>query len=111
MREHSWLFLKEENFENGKLNGWQQVRNELNKSQIIEREWLVKRGLPTNGPALHIPLLRSHSKWVWNKKLSNLQCSNDQELLDPSISIMSIYWHILDHNRRGGWTPPLPRYL
>ena len=107
-----WLLRKKSGKnENGKINGWQQVRNELNKSQIIEREWLVKRGLPTNGPALHIPLLRSHSKWVWNKKLSNLQSSNDQELLDPSISIMSIYWHILDHNRRGGWTPPLPRYL
>ncbi len=107
-----WLLRKKTGKNgNGNVNGWQQVRNELNKCQIIEREWLVKRGLPTNGPALHIPILRSHSKWVWNKKLTNLQCSNDQELLDSSISIMSIYWHILDHNRHGGWIPPLPRDL
>ena len=78
------------------------------KNQIIEREWLSKNGMPTNGPALHIPLLRSHSKWVWKRKLSNLQCSNDLELLDPSIPIVSIYWHVLDHSRQGGWTPPLP---
>lgn len=108
----SWLLKKKSGKnENGKFNGWQQVRNELKNNQIIEREWLVKHGLPTNGPALHIPLLKSHSKWVWNRKLSNLQCSNDQELLDSSVSITSIYWHVLDHNRQGGWTPPIPREM
>ena len=33
------------------------------------------------------------------------------ELLDSSVSITSIYWHVLDHNRQGGWTPPIPREM
>ena len=106
-----WLLRRKTgNNENRKINGWQKVRNELILNGIIEREWLVKRQLPTNGPALHIPFLRHHSKWTWKRELSNLQCSNDQELLDPAISITSVYWHVLDHSRQGGWTPPLPQF-
>ena len=105
-----WLLRKKTGKnENKRINGWQKVRNEIIHNGIIEREWLVKRGLPTNGPALHIPFLRHHSKWTWKRELSNLQCSNDQELLDPTISMASIYWHVLDHSRQVGWTPPLPQ--
>jgi hypothetical protein len=94
--------------ENGKINGWKNLIHEFNKKGIVEREWLVSNGMPTNGPALHIPLLRTHSKWVWKRKLSGSRCVNENELLDPNISVNSIYWHVLDHGRKGGWTPPIP---
>jgi len=94
--------------ENGRNYGWREVRSSLNENQIIEREWLVKHGMPTNGPALHIPMLRDHSKWVWKRELSNSRCVTEKELLDSSIYVNSIYWHVLDHGREGGWVPPIP---
>ena len=104
-----WLLRKKSGRDkNGNVNGWEKVRNELIRNQIIEREWLTTRGMPTNGPALHIPFLSLHSKWVWKRVLLDSHCTNEEELLNPSIPITSIYWHVLDHGRKGGWSPPIP---
>lgn len=94
--------------ENGKINGWRKMIDAVNQSGIIERDWLTSNGLPTNGPALHLPLLRTHSKWVWKRALSGSRCANEKELLDSSTPIISIYWHVLDHGRKKSWFPPLP---
>ena len=94
--------------ENGKINGWKKMIAAFNQTGIVEREWLTSHGIPTNGPALHLPLLRTHSAWVWKRVLSGSSCVNEKELLDPSISITSIYWHVLDHGRRKKWSPPIP---
>ena len=92
-----------------KFNGWKSVHLAMEKSGIIEREWLTTffPALPTCGPALHIPVLKylAINKW---KKISNTKFANENELLNNTFKIITVYWHLLDHSKKNGaWVPPL----
>ena len=91
----------------GKINGWDSIRKSMFESGIVEREWYTRHNLPVNGPALHHPVLRFHSRRTL-RKLSCVEYANDEDILSKSNSVVSIYWHLLDHARlNGGWAPPL----
>lgn len=102
----SWIVKKK----SGKGNNWKKVREAIIDSQIIEREWLNKWGLPVNGPALSLFPLSIIAKTAWRQIppiLSVKQALTAPE--NPSFNITTIYWHILDHGRKNGnWSPPIP---
>ncbi|HJM67002.1 MAG TPA: polysaccharide deacetylase family protein [Candidatus Thalassarchaeaceae archaeon] len=94
--------------ESGRIHGWKQTLDAIEQEGIVEREWLTSKGIPINGPALRIPVLRIYSRWIWKRTLSESRCATEKELEDPSSSISSLYWHVLDHSRNSGrWTPPI----
>jgi len=102
----SWLVKRKA----GKGNNWQEVRDSIADSKLIEREWLNKWGLPINGPALSLFPLSIISKMAWKKLPSILSI---EQALDapnnPDFTLSTVYWHLLDHGRqKGTWTPPIP---
>ncbi|MEC8978498.1 MAG: polysaccharide deacetylase family protein [Candidatus Thermoplasmatota archaeon] len=91
----------------GKINGWDTIRKSMVESNIVEREWYTRHNLPVNGPALHHPALRFHSRISW-RRLRRAEYATDKEIQSQSNSVVSLYWHLLDHARlNGNWSPPL----
>ncbi len=91
----------------GKVNGWESIRESMIAASIVEREWYTRHYLPVNGPALHHPALRFHSRLSW-RRLRSAEHANDEEILSKSDAVVSVYWHLLDHARLNGhWQPPL----
>lgn len=91
------------------FNGWKSVNNAMRDAKIIERPWLTTffTLLPTCGPALHLPILKIFSNKKW-KKVSNSKLASEDEILNSEFKITTVYWHLLDFNKKNGnWLPPL----
>ena len=92
----SWLV----NNKFGKGENWKKVLQSLEHEGLDVRPWLCRFGLPTCGPALTLPVLRTIARATW-KKLDRPVQAKDAEV--------TVYWHILDHARKQGhWLPPIP---
>ncbi|MED5271585.1 MAG: hypothetical protein VX613_01705, partial [Candidatus Thermoplasmatota archaeon] len=92
-----------------RYNGWKAVNLAMEKAGIIERPWLTTfcPALPSCGPALHIPILKNFASSTW-KKYSNTNYASEIEILNSDVVITTVYWHLLDHSKKGGdWIPPL----
>lgn len=92
-----------------RYNGWKAVNLAMKKAGIIERPWLTTfcPALPSCGPALHIPILKNFASSTW-KKYSNTNYASEIEILNSDVVITTVYWHLLDHSKKGGdWIPPL----
>ena len=90
-------------------NGWNSIHQAMNDVGIIERPWLTTfyPALPACGPALHIPILKIFASATW-KKYSKGRFANEYDIQNPNINITTVYWHLLDYNKKGGkWIPPL----
>lgn len=96
----------------GKGNTWQEVRRSITENALIEREWLTRWKLPVNGPALSKFPLSVIAKRAWRKLPPVLQPNDLTTVLEDSEEqIKTVYWHILDHARKGGnWKPPVPNF-
>lgn len=105
----SWLVKKK----SGKGNNWNKVRQSIEESGVIEREWLNKWSLPVNGPALSMFPLSVISKLAWRKIPQILSVKEALESPEnPSFNITTVYWHILDHSRKNGnWRPPISKHI
>ena len=92
-----------------RVNGWNSVRDAMRDAGIVERDWVTMSWtrLPVCGPALHIPLLGMVAKSTWKRK-SVAPPASEEELLDDSTKVHTLYWHVLDHTRHSGkWKPPI----
>jgi hypothetical protein len=98
----SWLVKRK----TGKANSWSKVEQSMKENKIVEISWKTKWSLPINGPALHIPILKTIAKRAWKK--SEAVSSLDKGLKSDE-QITALYWHLLDHSRKQTtWSPPLP---
>ena len=97
----------------GKGNTWQQVRKACNEVGVIEREWLTKWKLPVNGPALTKFPLSVIARYAWKNLPSVITCESIQNAIeDKNQTLITVYWHILDHSRsQGNWQPPIPQSI
>ncbi len=91
----------------GKGNSWQKVEAAMESAGVVERPWLTSSIGPACGPALHLPILRGFAKRAW-RRISTLPLASDENICDGSHEVVTVYWHLDDHARRGGlWAPPL----
>lgn len=98
----SWLVKRKA----GKENSWSKVEQSMKDNEIVEISWKTKWSLPINGPALHIPILKTIANSSW--KSSPMVDSLDNSL-KINGQITALYWHLLDHSRKQStWSPPLP---
>ena len=92
----------------GPERNWNAVSRALRKADLVSRPWRTAAGLPMCGPALRIPVLAQIARGRWRSSTRRAQCADDATLLDPDRPVVALYWHLLDHARRGGrWSPPL----
>jgi len=90
-------------------NGWKAVRSAMEHEGIVERAWTTVGwpALPACGPALHIPLLGPVARGACRRR-SAADPASEAELLDATMRVHTLYWHVLDHSRRSGrWVPPV----
>lgn len=91
----------------GPNRSWSEVTAAMDDAGIVERPWMTHLGLPANGPALHIPVLRLLARRAW-MRVNGGPVATEEHLLDAGCTITTLYWHLDDHLRRGGlWTPPI----
>ncbi len=91
---------------------WRAVQNMLLRKGIVERDWSVWRGIPVTGPALRIPIIRNIAAWRWRNLTRKKSCASDQTIQNQNYSIVTLYWHLLDHARDDEkWEPPLHKTL
>ncbi|CAI8167784.1 MAG: Uncharacterised protein [Methanobacteriota archaeon] len=91
----SWLTRKK----SGPWKDWNAVTKALKDAGLDSKPWLTKWGLPTCGPALSIPFLAWNARRAWSKL---------GPAVGPEDAEDTVYWHLLDHNRKNGkWKPPL----
>ena len=93
----------------GPRRSWAAVQEAMRASGLVERPWLVRRGLPTCGPALHLPLLRTNARRAWRGLPEVLKADEVDRVADEGLALTTVYWHLDDHARKEGtWSPPLP---
>ena len=83
------------------------VLESMKSSGIVERRWKTRLSLPTCGPAQHIMGLRWNARRAWKGLGKPLEIEDLDCIEQPEMELTTIYWHILDHSRKNGWTPPL----
>jgi peptidoglycan/xylan/chitin deacetylase (PgdA/CDA1 family) len=92
----------------GPGRSWTDVERAMTDAGLVERPWLVRKGLPTCGPALHLPLLRRNARRAWRALPDVLKAEEVPVVEDASRPLVTVYWHLDDHARHhGAWTPPL----
>jgi len=92
---HSWLTKKKA----GPWKDWNAVSKALKDAGLESKPWLTRWGLPTCGPALSIPFLAWNARRAWSEL---------GPAVGPEETDTTVYWHLLDHARKGGrWAPPL----
>jgi len=100
----SWLV----NRKYGKGESWKSVQATVHGTLMVERPWKTRFSLPTCGPAQHIMGLRWNAKGAWKRLAKPLDVEEINLVEDSTIELDTIYWHVLDHARKGGtWTPPI----
>ncbi len=91
----------------GPEKNWDSVVDAITRAGLIEREWLTSSFGPACGPALHIPGLAGLARRQW-LRYSTLPMADDSNIEDSEAEVFTVYWHLLDHARKGGkWEPPL----
>ena len=101
----SWVVAKKA----GKGNSWADVLRAMRAHDVIERPWATRFGLPANGPALTMFPLSTLAKGLWKKAPTILLIDEVDEMIpNRKQSLVTLYWHVLDHARnKGTWMPPL----
>ena len=101
----SWLVKKKA----GKGNSWSDVNAAMASSKVVERAWLTRCSLPVNGPALTLFPLSILAKGAWKRTPPVLMANEVVNAVeDQEVSLVTLYWHVLDHSRNNGrWQPPL----
>lgn len=90
---------------------WSDVRQAMSKAGLVERQWLTRRTLPVNGPALFRFPLSLGARRAWRRTPPLLRASELGSVENPEASITTVYCHVLDFARNNGtWIPPLPRH-
>ena len=100
----SWLTRRKA----GPNRDWMSVSRAVRSEGLVERQWLTAPSLPVTGPALRIPLLSILARYSWKRATKGMSCASEMTLMSPEQRVDSLYWHLLDHARRGAsWSPPL----
>lgn len=91
----------------GPGRSWKAVQEAMAQAGLVERPWMTRFGLPTCGPALHLPVLRQNARRAWSKVPAPL-LPGEEGLVEQEGAITTLYWHLDDHAKKGGrWAPPL----
>jgi RimJ/RimL family protein N-acetyltransferase len=100
----SWLTRRKA----GPNRDWMLVSRAVRSEGLVERQWLTAYSLPVTGPALRIPLLSVLARHSWKRATKGMSCASEMTLMNPEQRVDSLYWHLLDHARKGAsWSPPL----
>jgi len=100
----SWLMRRKA----GPSRRWPDVVRAMEEKGLIERPWLVHRGWPTCGPALHLPGFAGRARRAWRNLPPALLPNEVDEAVTGGERLATVYWHAVDHARKKGrWVPPI----
>lgn len=91
----------------GPARDWAKVDAAMARSGLVERAWATSWFGPACGPALSLFPFSLFAPRIWRRATRGLPVTK-ADVEDPNVTVIALYWHLLDHGRKNGaWRPPV----